>query len=127
MIMGNVYPVTEDPFSKEDSLHNKPCKEGYDSHYALVNRLTDRTQDNSFIPSKAHQQPDFDEIVIFNADQILPRYLVYFTITRPSATVLWLSVVPSSDMDILEEEIEKQVLFYRTFMFLIIHRTKTLM
>jgi len=66
--MGNIYPVTEHP-SYENSLNGKPCKEGFDSHYLVVNK--------SF-PVEEGGIPDSDEFVVFNQDQILPRYIVYY-------------------------------------------------
>eukprot|EP01094_Clydonella_sp_ATCC50884_P000974 TRINITY_DN1072_c0_g1_i2.p1 TRINITY_DN1072_c0_g1~~TRINITY_DN1072_c0_g1_i2.p1 ORF type:complete len:1509 (-),score=367.26 TRINITY_DN1072_c0_g1_i2:140-4666(-) len=73
VLLGNVYPVTEDPGAK-DNLHGKPCVEGFDSHYTLVSKP-------HYVPTPEGCEPDADELVVFRREQVLPRYLVYFSRT----------------------------------------------
>jgi hypothetical protein len=42
-----------------------------------------------YVPCKPNEQPDYDEVVVFSKDQILPRYLIYYKIgdaSSPSAS-----------------------------------------
>jgi len=68
VLKGLIYPVVEDPKSANGFL-GKPCMSGYHSHYAIV---------KNYLPCGANDRPESDEIVIFQEDQILPRYIVYF-------------------------------------------------
>jgi len=69
LLMGTIYPVTEHPLDP-NSLSGKPCKEGYNSHYAIVKAHG--------LPCKINEIPEADEFVVFKQEQILPRYLVYY-------------------------------------------------
>ena len=80
VLMGNVYPVVEDPFKKPNLL-GKPLKEGFDSHYVLVKNAGNAT---TFVPCGLDESPDYDEIVISDPAQILPRYVVYYKRLRHS-------------------------------------------
>ena len=82
VLLGRVYPVIESPIAPADQplrerkdLHGKPCIEGYDSHYAIVDRY--------YFPCHDDEEPMADEAVVFRPSQILPRYLMYY---RKSAT-----------------------------------------
>jgi hypothetical protein len=69
VLMGRVWPVIVSPMEK-NSFYGKPCKAGYDSHYVVVN---DRK-----LPCAIEEQPLYDELVAFDPDQVLPRYIVYY-------------------------------------------------
>ena len=87
--LGNPYPVIEPPSkSNPSSLLGQPCKAGYDSHYVLVKQKDPKSM--VYLPcDPAEVIPDYDEIVIFNPNQILPRYLIYYsTTTKAEATTL---------------------------------------
>ena len=75
---GNVYPVVERT-DQPDSLLGSPCQKGYNSHYVLVKN--DDPNDNlNYQPCNPDTDvPEYDEVVVFNKDQVLPRYLVYYT------------------------------------------------
>lgn len=73
IIPGNVFPVVEDP-NGEESLKGKPNKVGYQSHYVSVNKEGFPPED----PKKA----EYDEFVIFQESQVLPRYVVYATFDK---------------------------------------------
>jgi hypothetical protein len=64
VIQGHAYPVTEDP-KGPSSLQGKACLSGYNSHYVAV---------KNYKPIQHGEAPVADEIVIFQEDQILPRY-----------------------------------------------------
>jgi len=81
VLMGNAYPVIERAQKNDSkSLYGQTCKNGFDSHYVLVKDETPDQQNSlSYQPCDPTKKlPDYDEIVIFNKDQILPRYLVYY-------------------------------------------------
>jgi hypothetical protein len=63
---GLTYPVVD---VKE--LNGKACMSDYNSHYTVV-------QSNSVPTPNYSATPYADEVVIFQEDQILPRYIVYF-------------------------------------------------
>lgn len=73
IIPGNVFPVVEDP-NGEESLKGKPNKVGYQSHYVSINKEGFPPED----PKKA----EYDEFVIFQESQVLPRYVVYATFDK---------------------------------------------
>jgi len=79
VLMGNVYPVIESPDDKTYSLLGAPVQKGYDSHYVLVKKVVEHCVEN-YLPCKHTDPsgPDYDELVLFNPDQILPRYLCYY-------------------------------------------------
>ena len=51
-------------------------QEGFDSHYALV------TQASNWQPCAIDEEADADELVVFQKQQVLPRYLVYYSRLR---------------------------------------------
>jgi len=93
ILMGKVYPVTEKADSKDaNTLLGKPCKPGYNSHFVLVKNCSDDPLQLNFQPCNPEmEKPEYDEIVIFDKDQILPRYLVYFKrlVNSYSCTLCW--------------------------------------
>ena len=80
---GKPYPVVEFPNKMDpNSLYGKPCKKGFNSHYVTLieNQDSRSTKTADYVPCNPDDNdPEFDEIVIFNPDQILPRYLVYYS------------------------------------------------
>jgi hypothetical protein len=67
---GNVYPVVEDPDVAEESLKGKPFKNGYQSHYVLVNtqgKPSDVVNDGKI----------YDELVVFQEAQVIPKYVIH--------------------------------------------------
>jgi len=94
-VLGRPYPVTQDPFDpplyqkgppSKDSPCGKTCGascgfsssggiDSHDSHYVTVKMHPKAGQ---YFPCPARQQPDFDEIVVFKADRILPVAYVSF-------------------------------------------------
>jgi len=71
VIPGNVYPVIEDPHEEgENSLKGKPFKNGYQSHFTVVN--------TEGLPCKIdHKEDKYSELVVFQEAQILPKYVLY--------------------------------------------------
>ena len=56
-----------------------PCKKGYNSHYVLV-KNDDKTKSLDYQPCNPETDvAEYDEVVVFDSDQVLPRYLVYYT------------------------------------------------
>ena len=110
VFQGKPYPVVEFPDKKDpNSLYGKPCKQGFNSHYVTVKSQGGLAE---YFPCNPEETaPDYDEIVIFNPDQILPRYLVYYTRNSdPEPTqkrqILW--VDPNTEGNSkLKEQIEK--------------------
>lgn len=64
--LGKPYPC------KDYSHYGAACMEGFDSHYALVKK---------FRLCKAEEEPNGDELVLFNPAQVLPRYIVRYKCT----------------------------------------------
>ncbi len=57
-------------------MEGKPCKVPYDAHYVLVKPETDSERDINCHAIKPGQEAVFDELVVFESHQILPRYVV---------------------------------------------------
>jgi len=76
-MMGHPYPVIESPVDK-DNLLGKECKVGFNSHYVVVKKSTGM----AYFPCKPTETPDYDEIVVFSKNQILPRYLIYYNVVK---------------------------------------------
>eukprot|EP01127_Copromyxa_protea_P011944 TRINITY_DN3062_c0_g1_i1.p1 TRINITY_DN3062_c0_g1~~TRINITY_DN3062_c0_g1_i1.p1 ORF type:complete len:1478 (+),score=338.90 TRINITY_DN3062_c0_g1_i1:234-4436(+) len=74
-ILGNVYPVTEDPRSKE-SLLGKPVKKGYHSHYVVTNKDGLIWKQSTRTPRGSDQKKQYREFVLFHEAQVLPAYVV---------------------------------------------------
>jgi len=73
--MGRVFPVIESPF-KKPNLMGKPLMEGFDSHYVLVKQAGNKS---TFVPCELNDSPDYDEIIVANPSQVLPRFIVYYS------------------------------------------------
>ena len=93
--LGRPYPVTQDPFppplytqgpSTASSLCGKTCgaacgfsssggMDSHDSHYATVKLHPKAGQ---YFPCPVRQQPDFDEILLFKGERILPAAYATF-------------------------------------------------
>ena len=93
--LGRPYPVTQDPFdhpkyTKGDPSPSSPCGKAcgaecgfssscgidtHDCHYVTVKMHARALQ---YFPCPPRQQPDFDEIVVFNAKRILASASVTF-------------------------------------------------
>jgi hypothetical protein len=110
--LGRPYPITEDPFSGPPfntkgppaprSCCGKACGaacsftssgdiDSHDSHYVTVKM---HPQAEQYFPCPVRQQPDFDEIVVFKPQRILPS--AYVTFQRRRKTLLWLDDHPDS-------------------------------
>jgi len=74
VLMGKVFPVIESPTDRSNFL-GKRLVEGFDSHYVLVKNAGNRTM---FVPCASNESPDYDEIIVSDPSQILPRYIVYY-------------------------------------------------
>ena len=114
---GKPYPVVEFPNESEpNSLCGKQCKTGFNSHYVTV-----RKNQGDYIPCNPEEvDPEFDEIIIFNPDQILPRYLVYYSIQSADSPttrhILWVHSPPDGEeITNLKQEIEKKGAIVLTF------------
>jgi hypothetical protein len=78
------------------------CKQGYDSHYALVRQVSGLI----YMPVKPGEMPEYDELVVFKKEQILPRYIYYYrSVSSPNSDAqqsaqlmhtLWLESAPSA-------------------------------
>ena len=80
----------------DDSLLGAPLKDGFDSHYTLVKKHVEFSQVN-FLPCRMDDPsgPEFDEMVVFNPDQILPRYLCFYSRNeseKSSVFVIWYKI-----------------------------------
>jgi len=67
VVPGNVYPVVESPHDEKNSLKGQPVKNGYQSHYTIVG--------SDGLPADAKKQC-FDELVVFQENQVIPKYVV---------------------------------------------------
>ena len=95
---GRPYPVTQRPGSSE-SLEGKPCnaqspcsggKGHHDSHYVCVK------YNGEYFPCPAREQPDYDEIVAFDSNAVLP--VAAFEFKRRRRTLLWLDDKPHNNI-----------------------------
>ena len=94
--LGRPYPITQDPFNGPSfdtkgppaplSCYGEACGEAcnftspdgidsHDSHYVTVKMHPKARQ---YFPCPMRQQPDFDEIVVFKPERILPTAYVSF-------------------------------------------------
>src|ERR1051325_360516 len=108
ILVGHTYPVIETAVKdSEQSLMGKKCMEGFDSHYVLVKG--EGESNLIYQPCDPTKDiPDYDEVVVFNKSQILPRYLVYYKRidtkkknNEKSVHLLW--VDPNDNSDTLQE------------------------
>jgi hypothetical protein len=100
---GRPYPVTQRPGSAE-SLDGKPCNEEspccggpghHDSHYVCVKF------NGEYFPCPAREQPDYDEIVAFDSNAVLP--VAAFEFKRRRRTLLWLDDKPHNNIRTLQK------------------------
>src|SRR5690606_9652456 len=68
VLPGRIFPVIE-PITGLTTLHGQPCVPGFNSHYTLTGRGGEACG--------LDKTPHGDELVVFNSNQILPRYLVF--------------------------------------------------
>ena len=93
--LGRPYPVTQDPFHPPQYSRGSPAQgsccgkycghacgfsssggiDSHDSHYVTVKK---HPQAGQYFPCPLRQQPDFDEVVVFKRDRILPSACVMF-------------------------------------------------
>lgn len=99
---GRPYPVTQRPGSSE-SLEGLPCNEmapccggkgHHDSHYVCVK------YNGEYFPCPAREQPDYDEIVAFDSNAVLP--VAAFEFKRRRRTLLWLDDKPHANISTLQ-------------------------
>ena len=112
-----MYPVTESTDSKKN-LVGKSCKTGYDSHYVLVKNF-DSSKPLDYQPCNPEENiPDYDEVVVFNKDQVLPRYLVYYSrlskkssraTTKYNSHILWVDPNVHNNKEIIDSLQEKGI------------------
>eukprot|EP01080_Neovahlkampfia_damariscottae_P010154 gene10154-2574_t len=77
--VANVYPVIDGDMKK---LIGKSNYLNFDSHYVPV-YPKDMTKhilgrERTYYPIKSDQKPTYDEFVVFQESQIIPRYLIYY-------------------------------------------------
>ena len=118
-LLGRPYPVTQHPFSKpathqralhaqanalDNGLLGRSCEEqphrccgpdSHDSHYVTVRKK------GEYYPCPPREQPDFDEVVVFNPTNVLPA--ASFEFKRRRRTLLWLDDHPDSNMTVLKQ------------------------
>eukprot|EP01114_Cavostelium_apophysatum_P019166 TRINITY_DN6095_c0_g1_i2.p1 TRINITY_DN6095_c0_g1~~TRINITY_DN6095_c0_g1_i2.p1 ORF type:complete len:616 (+),score=141.75 TRINITY_DN6095_c0_g1_i2:38-1885(+) len=106
---GNPNPCTENPNIPRESLIGRVIKQGYDSHYALV--------DGSGLPLDVRNSKvggklsDYDELVIDDEQQVLPCYLVFLGRgKRPTLTKAKIELTQNmlEEMEVAREEENKQ-------------------
>jgi len=75
----NPYPVVKTNMTK---LKGKGNYSNYDSHFVPVISSTGKTNYNTsiYFPVKddGSEEPQYDEIVVFQDSQIIPRYIFYY-------------------------------------------------
>ena len=70
VVLGNVYPVIEDPDEACSSLKGKPGVGNYDSYFVSVHQGPRPCRPNST------EQTVYSELVVFEAIQVLPRCIL---------------------------------------------------
>ena len=94
---GRPFPVTQHPgiplpLNGQPCNAESPCCGGtgrHDSHYVCVKAK------GMYLPCPAREQPDYDEIVVFNPNAVLPVAAVEFK--RRRRTLLWLDDTPQNN------------------------------
>eukprot|EP00028_Trichosphaerium_sp_Am-I-7-wt_P004680 CAMPEP_0168518858 /NCGR_PEP_ID=MMETSP0405-20121227/6971_1 /TAXON_ID=498012 /ORGANISM="Trichosphaerium sp, Strain Am-I-7 wt" /LENGTH=720 /DNA_ID=CAMNT_0008539287 /DNA_START=1235 /DNA_END=3400 /DNA_ORIENTATION=+ len=84
VIMGNTYPVVEDPYADSKSLLLKDIKEGYQSHYVLVDRQGKPIED-IFAAKKDGEL--FDELVVPRDEHVFLKYIVEVKTNRKGGDI----------------------------------------
>eukprot|EP00906_Rhabdomonas_costata_P023466 RCo033761 len=77
VVMGCVFPcIVADMATLQGQGHYK----NYDTHYVpVVPQSPGNRTETLYLPCPVDQSPVFDELVVFSYQQVLPRYIVYFT------------------------------------------------
>ena len=101
-LMGRPYPVTQHPKDAATGLSGRSCTEqphrccgadSHDSHYVTVRKKGD------YYPCPPREQPDFDEVVVFKPEVVLPA--ASFEFKRRRRTLLWLDDRPDRNKRVL--------------------------
>lgn len=72
------YPIVHNNGDWLDKHAGKEHYNNYDAHYVLVNPLDpNNPNENSYFPIQGTEQHTYDELIIFQSNQILPRYVVH--------------------------------------------------
>jgi GTPase SAR1 family protein/t-SNARE complex subunit (syntaxin) len=101
---GRPFPVTQQPGPtvNRTPLEGKPCNQQspccggagrHDSHYVCVKF------NGQYFPCPPREQPDYDEIITFNSDVVLP--VAAFEFKRRRRTLLWLDDNPQNNYTML--------------------------
>jgi hypothetical protein len=103
-LMGRPYPVTQHPDDDDFGLKGRSCHDepyrccgpnSHDSHYVAVRKK------GEYFPCPPREQPDFDEVVVFNPANVLPA--ASFEFKRRRRTLLWLDDRPDRNKLVLME------------------------
>ena len=103
-LMGRPYPVTQHPDDGDFGLKGRWCQDephrccgpdSHDSHYVAVRKK------GEYFPCPPREQPDFDEVVVFNPANVLPA--ASFEFKRRRRTLLWLDDRPDRNKRVLME------------------------
>jgi len=115
---GNAYPVTEPPFlitrdektlqqlktTNPNGFLGKPFQNGYQSHYTVVESEKVSTAFPTSRPDfETGSQKTADELVLFETDQFLPLFIVYYDLMSKSSTGLHPRTVSSVDSEEIPE------------------------
>ena len=75
VVPGNTFPVVEHPFTNPNGFKGKACRNGYQSHFTLV----DGKDISTAFPLTGHIDPATvaDELVTFEGAQALPLFVFY--------------------------------------------------
>ena len=101
-LMGRPYPVTQHPKDQAAGLSGRSCTQqphrccgadSHDSHYVTVRKK------GEYYPCPPREQPDFDEVVVFNPAVVLPA--AAFEFKRRRRTLLWLDDRPDRNKRVL--------------------------
>jgi len=74
--VGNVFPVVAQDMPK---LSGQNCYKNYDCHYApVIPKDSNNPKEVNYIAINIGQEPVYDEFVIFQESQVIPRFAVYY-------------------------------------------------
>lgn len=68
-LLGKPFPVVDAQVKR-----GKNCEPGFTSHYTVVNE--------NFVPFSGKEKIHGDELVIFESDYILPRFIVKYSLSK---------------------------------------------
>jgi len=74
VIPGNIYPVIEHP-QKDESYMGAACRSGYQAHGTIV---SGSTKEFGYPINKGWTEKKYDELVVFQDAQAIPKYVIYF-------------------------------------------------